>query len=331
MLKQNTISLEELRNFGSLKNINEQTLALVCQQQSVWAVVKQNYNALKQVQTKSFDFGHFKVITQFNPERIRSSAAKTDKKAIEARPCFLCLKNLPQEQKGIIFRNNYIILTNPFPIFTKHLTISRLEHTPQLIKAYIDDMLELSKELFDFTVFYNGPQCGASAPDHFHFQAGIKGLMPIEHEFTNLERKHSEILFQNNKTKIIAVENYLRPFVSVISESMDEGIDQTKRIINILDNGMSDEPMLNILCNFEEGRWRMIIFPRSKQRPSHFFRTDNKQLTVSPASAELGGVLIVPNEEDFRKINSKYIEEIFSEVTISIDHFKILKRRIRNE
>ena len=331
MLKQKSISLEELRNFGSLKNLNEQTLALVCQQQSVWAVVKQNYNALKLVQTKSFDFGHFKIIVQFNPERIRSSAANTNKLAIAARPCFLCLKNLPKEQKGIIFRNNYIILTNPFPIFTKHLTISRLEHTPQLIQAYIGDMLELSKELFDFTVFYNGPRCGASAPDHFHLQAGIKGLMPIEYELTNLERKHSEIIFQNNKTKIIAVENYLRPFISVISESMDEGIDQTKRIINFLNNELNDEPMLNILCNFEEGRWRIIIFPRSKQRPSHFFRTDNKQLTVSPASAELGGVLVLPDEDDFSKIKSKDIEEIFNEVTMSLDHFEILKRRIRNE
>ncbi|MDB4582237.1 DUF4922 domain-containing protein [Draconibacterium sp.] len=328
MLQQKTISLKELAKFGSVKNMNEQALALINQQRSVWDIVEKNFDALNRVNTKTFDFINFKIIVQFNPERIRSSVAKTDTKAIAARPCFLCLKNLPAEQKGIIFQNNYFILTNPFPIFQKHLTISKFEHSPQLIQPYISDMLELSKELTDFTVFYNGPQCGASAPDHFHFQAGIKGLLPIEAEFANLENNYSEIIFQTNKTKIIAVENYLRPFVAVVSNNNDECINQTKRIITILDNGKFDEPLLNILCNFENGKWRIIIFPRVKQRSSHFFRTDNKQIIASPAAVELGGVFVLPREEDFRKITQMEITEIYEEVAINKDDFEILKRKI---
>lgn len=328
MQQQKKISLEELKKFGSIKNINEQAFALVNQQRSVWDVAKKNYKALNRVESKVFDFGHFKIVAQFNPERIRSSAAKTDAKAIAARPCFLCLKNLPAEQKGIIFQNNYLILTNPFPIFNKHLTISRLNHTPQLIQPYIDDMLELSKELVDFTVFYNGPRCGASAPDHFHFQAGIKGLLPVESEFTNLENNHAEILFQKNNTKIIAVQNYLRPFIAIISDKKDEIIHQAKRIINFLDTGDYDEPMLNILCSYDNIQWLMIIFPRAKHRSTHYFRKDNKQIVAGPATSELGGILVLPREEDFRKITQTEIAEIYEEVTINNNDFENLKRKI---
>ncbi|MGC9355923.1 MAG: DUF4922 domain-containing protein, partial [Mariniphaga sp.] len=172
MLKEKTIAPGELRKFGRAENLNEQAKTLVAQQKAAWEMASKNYAALKSVQTRTFDFGHFEIVVQFNPERIRSSAAKTDTKSIAERPCFLCLKNLPPEQKGIPFGEDYLILTNPFPIFQTHLTIPHLHHTSQQITGFFPDMLRLSRKLNGFTVFYNGPQTGASAPDHFHFQAG---------------------------------------------------------------------------------------------------------------------------------------------------------------
>ena len=330
MLKQKIILPDELAKFGSVNNLNEQSIALVKQQCAVWDLPKKNFEALFGIQSRTFDFGHFKIIAQFNPERIRSSAAKTDAKTIAERPCFLCIKNLPQEQKGILFQNKYLILTNPFPIFETHLTISSLEHTPQLIENYFVDLLDLSKVLSDFTVFYNGPQCGASAPDHFHFQAGIKGLLPVEEEFDILNKDHSEILFQTENLKIIAVENYLRRFVAIISGDKKEIEKQFNKLVRFLDANENEEPMFNILCNFENGKWRVIILLREKQRPSHFFRTDKKQIIVGPAAVELGGVLVLPREEDFNKITKKEIAEIYGEVTINKESFEGFKLNIKN-
>lgn len=317
MLENKIIALGDLAKFGNIASINDQAGSLVTQQCSVWEIAAKNYAGLNNIQTKTFDFGHFKVISQFNAERIRSSAAKTDAKSIAERPCFLCIENLPEVQKGIVFQNKYLILVNPFPIFSKHFTISSLNHTPQLIKNHFTDLLELSAVLPDFTVFYNGPECGASAPDHFHFQAGEKGMLPVETEFKNLAESDFEVLIQTVKIKVVAVENHLRRFVVFISADKSETENIFEKVYSILDTGQYEEPMLNILSNFENGKWRVILFPRQKQRPSHFFRTDEKHIMISPAAVELGGLLVLPREEDFKKITKKDIEDIFEEVTIN--------------
>lgn len=317
MLIEKIISPVELSKFGPVNNLNEQAKSLVALQKITWETADKNYEALNMVQTKTFDFGHFKIKTQFNPERIRSSAAKTDAKSISERPCFLCAENLPTEQKGILFQDKYLILVNPFPIFPVHLTISKVTHTPQEILPYFSDMLELSCGLNDFTVFYNGTKCGASAPDHFHFQAVIKNSLPIENEFNILEEKFSETLCLNEKLKIIAVENYLRCFIAIISDDKNVIVEIFESIYKSIESKSNEEPMLNILCSFQDEKWRVIIFPRDKQRPSHFFKTDEKQIVVSPAAVEMGGVLVLPGEGDFKKITKKEIEEIYGEVTVN--------------
>ncbi|HSO86453.1 MAG TPA: DUF4922 domain-containing protein [Draconibacterium sp.] len=315
------ISPGELLKFGPVDSLNEQVKTLVAQQKATWETAGKNYEAINRIQTRSFDFGHFRIDAQYNAERIRSSAAKTDAKSISERPCFLCVKNLPSEQKGIIFQDKYFILANPFPIFPFHLTISKLEHTKQEISGHLTDLLELSQNLTDFTLFYNGPQCGASAPDHFHFQAVIKNSLPIENEFDILENQFSETLFESNKLKMIAVENYLRRFIAVVSEDKSETVKKFDFIYKNLISKNGEEPMMNILCSFQEEKWRVIIFPREKQRPSHYFRNDENQMVVSPAAVEMGGVLVLPGEEDFRKITKKEIEEIYGEVTVTEREF----------
>lgn len=323
------ISPSELSKFGMIDNLNEQAKSLVLQQKATWEIAGKNYEALTRVQTKTFDFGHFRIVTQFNPERIRSSAAKTDAKSISERLCFLCSENLHIEQKGIVFQNSYLVLTNPFPIFPIHLTISKLEHTPQVILGHFSDLLELSESLTDFTLFYNGPQCGASAPDHFHFQAVIKNSLPIEDEFSVLDDQFSETIFQSDKLKIVAVENFLRSFIAIVSEDKAEIKEKFKFMYNNLDSEKGEEPMLNMICNFQEGKWRLIIFPREKQRPSHFYRTKEYQLLVSPAAVEMGGVLVLPGEEDFMKITKKEIVEIYREVTIQPEAFHHVILRLK--
>ena len=324
MVKQKFISAKELSKFGPVSNLNKQAFSLVKQQKATWELARKNYTALSKVQTREFDFGHFKIIAQHNPGRIRSSAAKVDAQSIAERPCFLCPKNLPPEQKAILFQNKFLILVNPFPVFPAHLTIPLVEHKPQAIFSYFPDMLKLSRELEGFTVFYNGPQCGASAPDHFHFQAGNGGYLPVEKEFEILEKKHSEILVQKSGLKIIAIRNYLRRFISITSADRSQLVNAFQRLYTLFPDEKDNEPMLNILCCFREKEWRIIVFPREKLRPSFFYEKDDKQVVVSPAAVELGGVLVLPRQKDFDTVSTQIITAIYEEVTLSCSRFEAL-------
>ncbi len=322
MIEQKLLNINDLIPFGPVITLSERAEALVQQQKATWSLANQNYKGLNNIQLKEFLFDGFRITVQFNAERIRSSAAKTDVKTISERPCFLCLTNLPDEQKGLLLFEKYLILANPFPIFPVHLTISEINHTPQLIDGRINDLLEISKTLPEFTVFYNGPNCGASAPDHFHFQAAIKGHLPIEKEISELTL---EIVSISENIKVYNSKNYLRSYILI--ESDDKNLINTKFIKvykTLQKNNGPLEPMVNILCSFSNGKWQLVIFPRDKQRPSHFFEEGNKQIIVGPAAVELGGLMILPRKEDFEKITRKNIIDIYNEVTINAEDFKNL-------
>ncbi|MDR0866076.1 MAG: DUF4922 domain-containing protein, partial [Candidatus Symbiothrix sp.] len=178
---------------------------LLCDQLEEWSLVKSNYEALKNVKSKEFQFDGFIIKVQFNPARIVSSAAKIDAKSIQERKCFLCPANLPKEQTGIPFGNDYQLLVNPFPIFPEHFTIPTYKHTDQLIIHRYGDMLDLAKSMDKYTVFYNGPKCGASAPDHAHFQAGIKGFLPLENEIGNIPK---EVIYKTDELIVFVLHHY---------------------------------------------------------------------------------------------------------------------------
>ncbi|MDR1526208.1 MAG: DUF4922 domain-containing protein [Dysgonamonadaceae bacterium] len=256
-----------------------------------WELARKNYKALEQVKTKTLDVNGYRYKVQFNPARILSSAAKVDSQSISVRPCFLCNDHRPPEQKGILFKEQYTILINPYPIFPRHLTVPAGEHTPQRIASRFGDMLDLSQQLDDYIVFYNGPKCGASAPDHFHFQAGNKGFLPIENE--------------RNWPNAIRIE----------SENKQEMLDRFQQHYNALPLQPDDvEPMLNILTGYECGKWMTHLFPRKKHRPACYSAEGDANLLISPASVDMGGVFITPREKDFQKITAEDIAEILNEV-----------------
>lgn len=323
ILKNKLIREEELLKYGSVSNLSEKAFSLVKQQQATWKIAQSNYRDLSDVQTKNLDFGDFHVILQHNPGRIRSSTAKTDEKSLNSRPCFLCMNNMQPEQKGILFRNKLLILANPYPIFPVHLTIPSLEHIPQRISRFFTDMIDLSKELKDFILFYNGPECGASAPDHFHFQAGNKGFLPIESELSKLESDHSKVLFQGEELKVFVVNDYLRRLAVIKSKNSELAVKAFHSLFSRLPSTGDDEPMVNILCWFTAGIWHVLIFPRSLQRSSHFYRKDDGQILISPATVELSGVVIVPKKRDFHSVSSRIIEEIYSEVTLQKSAYEL--------
>ena len=317
MIPEKLISPEELSRYGPVNTLSEQVVTLVTQQKATWELAGRNYAGLALAEFKFFDFGHFKIVAQFNPERIRSSAAKTDSKSISERPCFLCPGNLPAEQKGILIENDYLVLVNPYPIFPVHLTISRIQHIPQLIRENFADLLNISRELNELTLFYNGPECGASAPDHFHFQAVFSGILPIENEYETLKYYHSEIMILRDNLKVFSVENYIRRFIAIESDSAEEITDQFSLIFrNMQKKSYSPEPRLNIICNYLSDHWRVVIFPREKHRPGQYAESPENQILFSPAAVELGGLAVFPRKEDFEKSDLELMADMYKQVTL---------------
>jgi hypothetical protein len=281
-----------------------------------WELARVNYSQLERVKTKKIDFGDFEILVQFNPERMRSSVAKVDAKSIEARPCFLCGINRPSIQRGVPFEDSLEVLVNPFPIFNRHLTIPSVDHIDQRIKPHFLTMLLLAEALPGYVVFYNGPQCGASAPDHFHFQAGNRGFLPIENDFSG--GKFTSRVSAKPGMEVWLWTGYQRGIITLKGTDREKLIRSFELFFDSLSATQKDrpEPMLNILVYHTGTEWVIHLIPRKLHRPSQFFEEGPGQILLSPASVDLGGVIIIPREEDFLKININDLKDIFRQVCL---------------
>lgn len=270
---------------------------LFCEQQRNWEQLKDGISQLDNLREREFTWGgDYHVKLQFNPSRIVSTAASIDKEAIEKRPCFLCETNRPAQQKGILFMEKYIILCNPYPILRNHLTIPLHSHVPQHIRKKTGEVLMLAEQLPDYIIFYNGPRCGASAPDHFHLQAGLK--LPL----------------------LMQGDNELRSCLQIESESRNEAQDLFEDVYQYLHHLQPEEtePMMNVLAFTENNKYKFHIFPRKGHRPGHYYEKGKKQLLISPGALDMAGLMICVREEDFEKINRQDIEDIYSQISMPV-------------
>jgi hypothetical protein len=250
-----------------------------------------------------------------------STDAKVDAQSIRERQCFLCVDNLPEPQKGIVYKDEFLILCNPAPIFAEHFTISNIHHIPQLLEPYVSTMLDLARDLSPrLTVFYNGPKCGASAPDHMHFQANPTGLIPVE--AVAQEELHRVFRRSLDSVDIITLRNFGRQVVVLESRQKENLTAVLNRVSDSLRQtiGTSDEPMMNLLASFADGVWRVIIFPRSKHRPDVYFKNEPDRVLISPAAVDIGGLIVTPLERDFRTIDASLVESVFQEVSLPPAH-----------
>jgi hypothetical protein len=302
-------------------SFQEQVYQLLKDQRVHWDLLKKNYAGLKHVKSRSIGFGYFRIDMQYNPERIVSSGAKVDPESIRERRCFLCSSNRPPEQAAVAFESDYEILCNPFPIFKDHLTIAKLEHQPQRIASEFETLLRLSRALPDMVLFYNGPNCGASAPDHMHFQAGNLGLMPLERDFDRLLKKYGSVLDSNGRAKVLSIDDGLRRFITIAAA--DESA-ITRVFMNIYErlalHSDDMEPMMNVLVYFDD-TWRVHVFPRERHRPKQYFAEGADNILFSPASVDMGGTLILPLEKDFEKISIRDIRDMFFQVSVARERF----------
>ena len=294
-------------------------------QLSVWPLAARNYRDLKTVRAKTLDVGGLDVTVQFNPARKVSSEAALDPASIAARPCFLCPENRPAEQFNIDFEGRkgrkYRITLNPFPIFPRHLVISSVGHIPQSIWRRYQDMLDFASQNDGFVCFYNGPKCGASAPDHLHFQACPKGFMPlVERAGSLLDSQGAGIKYMTSvkEARLFHLEEYVRG-IYILQASTAKSI--TKLFYRLLDCAPvkegDSEPRINVIVWREGKEYRSAVIFREKHRSHHYGSPDTDNLHMSPGCADMAGVFITTREEDFRKLDAALLGNMLSEVTLS--------------
>jgi len=315
-LNRSTRELEKkvLLSFPSKKSLASLCFNLIEEQKNNWPILADAYRELNNVRVRSINCGGYNVALQFNPRRAVSSGAAVDARSIKNRLCFLCPDNLPAQQKAIMYRNYYLILCNPAPIFKNHLTISHINHQPQNILQSLADLLILAKDLApEFITLYNGPACGASAPDHLHFQAVQKNALPFITEINSLNPNQEISGF-----KYHAGVQFGRSVLTLSGSNTDILSAQFKRLIKIAQKVMAtkSEPLMNILCAYENNTWRLIIFLRQKHRPEAFFLEGEKRIFVSPGAIDMAGVIITPREIDFESLGSDIITGIYREVAL---------------
>ena len=306
--------------------------ALLRQQLGVWPLVAQNFKALEAVHLKQFEWNGLTVKVQFNPARIVSSGAKVDAKSIKARKCFLCPNHLPEEQLRLPFGERYQVLCNPFPIFPEHFTIPSLAHTPQLIVPQLDDFLEVVRSLDRFTLFYNGPRCGASAPDHAHFQAVTWGLMPLDEEVMAKEQELSALRYASAQGTVILLHHYLRNGFILKAKTKEAMRSLFLRIYALLPVPEGEaEPMMNLFGWYREEEWILALIPRKRHRPWQYEAEGVDHLLSSPGAADIGGLFITPLAEDFEKINPALLQDVYEQVCWSDQEVMELFLRLSND
>jgi hypothetical protein len=290
---------------------------LLEQQKLTWPQLTIGYASLKSVLLREIHCRGFSVWLQFNPGRIVSTSAKVDAQSIRERRCFLCVENLPELQKGIVYKDEFLILCNPAPIFAEHFTISSIHHVPQALGSCIPMMLELARDLSPrLSIFYNGPKCGASAPDHMHFQANPTGLIPVERAAQ--EKSRRAFRRSLDSVDILTLRDFGRQVVVLESSQSENLASVLNKSLNSLRQtiGVSEEPMVNVLCSFSDGVWRVIVFPRTKHRPDVYFKNEAERVMISPAAVDIGGLMITPMEKDFKTVDASLVESILQEVSL---------------
>ncbi len=279
-----------------------------------WPQLKYGVEGLTRARSREFVVNGFPVVARHIPHRIGSTTARVDPEAVRKRPCFLCAENLPDPEKALVFDQKFVIACNPFPILDNHLSIVLREHTPQRIEGHFMTMLELGAQLPGYVILYNGPECGASAPDHMHFQACLFDGMPfvedLEHASGGVIPDYPRSVFVlRDSDRVRLSRRFSKLFLSLEAHSRD-------RV----------EPMFNLVALYRDGDWVVVVFPRSKHRPQVFH---TGELTWTPGAIDLCGVVVLPVESDLDRITAADIQKVFGEVSLEAQTVKTIARTLR--
>ena len=296
-------------------------------QLEVWTDARHRFRDLKHVETRQFSD---QLKLQWNPARIVSTGAKIDEKTLGERPCFLCDKNRPKEQMSKQIDEKFHLLVNPFPILPVHFTIPARKHQPQLIYKNYGEMHRFISLHSDLMVFYNGPKCGASAPDHLHFQAGTNGILPLQTNWQRLSRNLTDIISLNDEEKISVVRDFIVPAFVIISKSAESDEALFRRLYKTMpQRGDETEPMMNIISWRKGEEFISVVIPREKHRPEAYFAEGDAQFVVSPGALDMSGLIITPREEDFRKLTEEKALSLLQECGVSEEKMNAIIAKLK--
>ena len=299
-------------------------------QLQVWDDARRRYRQLAGVESRELSSENISLRVQYNPARMVSTGASISKEAIAERPCFLCEANRPEVQMHKLIDGRYELLVNPFPILPMHFTIPMRRHQPQAIRPMYGEMLRLLNRYPELVVFYNGPHCGASAPDHAHLQAGSSGILPLQMQWQRLGRNLTPLVRLGDEAEIDVVEDY--PCAALVIKS--RSVQNSERLFTALYNVMAiadgdTEPMMNILSWRNDDELLSVVFPRAKHRPGCYYQEGDEQFVISPGALDMAGLIITPREADFRKLTPERAVAILRECSLSDDAFRQLQERLK--
>ncbi len=300
-------------------------------QLQTWDDVRQRYRDLENVETRELVADTFVMQAQWNPARIRSTGAKIDAKSIAERPCFLCAKNRPEEQMHRVIEGRYELLVNPFPILPVHFTLPTLRHQAQRILPMIGDMLRLAQRNSDLTLLYNGPLCGASAPDHAHLQAVSSGVLPLQRSWQRLGRNLQEIVKRGEDDGVWQLVDYPAAAFVIRSHNVETGEQLFRQIYHCLPPSADHtEPMMNVIAWSTGDELTTVVLPRRKHRPDCYTASGDSQFIISPGAVDMGGLIITPREEDFRRLTPEVVIDIYHEVSITAEQMQQVVDKMKN-
>jgi hypothetical protein len=286
-----------------------------------WPLLHTGALTLQSVQVKELVAGDGRLLVQTNPARRRSVHAATDPASIAARPCFLCPRSFPPGECGIAW-GDLALLPNPYPIVPRHLTIPSRRHVLQALPGRSHDLVRLAQGLGEeMVVFYNGPRGGASAPDHFHFQACADELPAFE------------LLPPEPTTAALAVDSFGRRFVALFDNDaaclavrIEAALAAWGRVQAATDGG---EPMANVLVRWQRTHGTALFFPRRAHRPSVFHAEGDGRIAVSPAALEMAGILVVTDGDSYERLDARASRAVFEEVSPTPQQLAALMEQIQ--
>ncbi len=287
-------------------------------QLQTWDDVRQRYRDLTAVETRELMADTLSMAVQWNPARIGSTGAKIDARSIAERPCFLCQKNRPKEQMKRVVDGKFELLVNPYPILPVHFTLPMLTHQPQRILPMYGEMMRLAQRNPNLTLLYNGPHCGASAPDHAHLQAVSTGMLPLQQAWQRLSRNLVEAVKTADDDGIWHVADYPAAAFVIKSHSVEAGEQLFRQLYQALPPATDDtEPMMNIIAWQSGDDLLSVVLPRRKHRPDCYTADGDKQYIISPGAVDMGGLIITPREQDFRRLTADTVLAIYREVSLT--------------
>ncbi len=304
--------------------------ALHLQQRATWPLAAAGYRALDSTEVRSCELNGLEIRLQLNPARLASSTATADSAAVRARPCFLCIGNLPAGQQALAYGDRYLILVNPYPVAPEHFTVPAVDHVPQRIGDSIADLLSLCRDLAPrYTVLYNGPQCGASVPEHQHFQAVPAGYLPLDRIFSHERDRRGMPWGERRGVRYTGLEHLPCPCVALEAETAAPLQESLRHLLEHLKNLVPGpgEPMVNIIGRYQQG-WRLLVIPRSRHRPSSYLDADGNGILLSPGTADVSGLCVVPRWEDFHRLQRAHLQRVFEEVCLPAASLRLLRDRL---